>query len=78
MQTTVSNLMKMADSSQKRVKNTVGKGEIAYNDQFLFFPQCFLWQIRKNQGLFGIGLNVTHNIKLVFYKLEKHCKKRRK
>ena len=25
----------------KRVENTVGKGEIARNEQFLMFPQCF-------------------------------------
>ena len=25
----------------KRVENTVGKGEIACYEQFLFFPQCF-------------------------------------
>ena len=25
----------------KRVENTVGKGEIARYEQFLFFPQCF-------------------------------------
>ena len=25
----------------KRVENTVGKGEIARYQQFLFFPQCF-------------------------------------
>ena len=25
----------------KRVKNTVGKGEIACYEQFLLFPQCF-------------------------------------
>ena len=24
-----------------RVENTVGKGEIARNEQFLLFPQCF-------------------------------------
>ena len=24
------------------LKKTVGKGEIARNEQFLFFPQCFL------------------------------------
>ena len=23
-------------------ENTVGKGEIAHNEQFLLFPQCFL------------------------------------
>ena len=25
----------------KRVENTVGKGEIAPQEQFLLFPQCF-------------------------------------
>ena len=25
----------------KRVENTVGKGEIARNEQFLLFPHCF-------------------------------------
>ena len=25
----------------KRVGNTVGKGEIAYEEHFLLFPQCF-------------------------------------
>ena len=25
----------------KRVKSTVGKGEIARHEQFLLFPQCF-------------------------------------
>ena len=25
----------------KKVENTVGKGEIARNEQFLLFPQCF-------------------------------------
>ena len=24
-----------------RVENIVGKGEIAHNEQFLLFPQCF-------------------------------------
>ena len=33
--------MKMAESSQKRMKNTVRKGEIARNEQFLLFLQCF-------------------------------------
>ena len=26
----------------KHFENTVGKGEIARNEQFLLFPQCFL------------------------------------
>ena len=37
---TIANLMKVAESSPNRVENTVGKGEIAY-EQFLLFPQCF-------------------------------------
>ena len=46
-----SNLKESADNNFKfdendkefshRVENTVGKGEIAHNEQFLFFPQCF-------------------------------------
>ena len=32
--------MKMADLSES-VENTVGKGEIARDEQFLLFPQCF-------------------------------------
>ena len=27
---------------KKPFENTVGKGEIAHNEQFLLFPQCFL------------------------------------
>ena len=41
-QTTISNLMQIAESSPKWVENTVGKGE----------------KTRKNQGLFGKGLKV--------------------
>ena len=43
----------------------MGKGEIARYEQFLLFPQCFqktkrlVLQTRKNQGLFGKGLNVS-------------------
>ena len=39
----------------KMVENTEGKGEIARDEQFLLFPQCFkrlVSQTRKNQGLF--------------------------
>ena len=46
----------MVESSPKRVENTVGKGEIARNEQFLLFPQCFqrlVLQTRQNQGLLG-------------------------
>ena len=38
---TISNLLKMAESSPNRLENTVGKGEIARYEQFLPFPQCF-------------------------------------
>ena len=31
--------MKMTESSQKRVENSVGKGEITIYEQFLLFPQ---------------------------------------
>ena len=30
----------------KSFENTVGKGEIAHNEQFLLFPQCFLHFLR--------------------------------
>ena len=33
--------MKIAERFSKSVENTVGKGEIAHNEQFLLFPQCF-------------------------------------
>ena len=33
--------MKMAESSSKWVENPVEKEEIAYDEQFLLFPQCF-------------------------------------
>ena len=44
----------------KWVENTVGKGEIAHNEQFLLFPQCFLTtcttDMKKNKGFFGKSL----------------------
>ena len=44
----------------KQVENTVGKGEIARNEQFLLSRSVFKrleLQTRKNQGLFGKGLS---------------------
>ena len=41
-------------------ENIVGKGEIAHNEQFLLFPQCFL----PNQiivSLFGAGFEKPKN-----------------
>ena len=44
----------------KRVENTVGKGEIARNEQFLLFPQCFqkacFTRRLQKMWLFGNGL----------------------
>ena len=39
--TTISDLMKMAESSPNRLKKTVGKEEIPCYKQFFLFPQCF-------------------------------------
>ena len=37
------NIAKMTISLFDKVKNTVGKGENAGYQHFLFFPQCFPW-----------------------------------
>ena len=50
----------MVERSQ-RVKNNVGKGEIAYYEHFLLFPQCFkdlYYRHIKNKALFVNGLKV--------------------
>ena len=38
----------------KCFENTVGKGEIAHYEQFLFFPQCFLLVLRTFCHLYQI------------------------
>ena len=35
---TILNLKKMGRKASKQVENTVGKGEIAYYEQFILFP----------------------------------------
>ena len=48
----------------KRVKNNVGKGEIAHYEQFLLSHCVFkipVRQTRKNQGLFGKEINESLN-----------------
>ena len=52
--------MKCVRNFPKRLENTVGKGEIARDEQFLLFPLCFQMtcQTRKNQGMFGKGLTL--------------------
>ena len=47
--------MKWAESS-KWVENTVGKGEIALYEQFLFFPKCFQKTCTADKDLSGKGL----------------------
>ena len=45
----------------KRLENTVGKGEIAFNQHFLFSHCVFkryVLQTRKNKGLFWKGVNL--------------------
>ena len=42
----------------KSIENTVGKGEIARNKQFLLFPQCFL-AILENFPSFSSNLKLS-------------------
>ena len=42
MQLTISIWQIVAESYPKGVENTVRKGEIAHDEQFLLFLQCFL------------------------------------
>ena len=77
LQTTILNLMEMAAKFLRRIENTVGKGEIARYYHFLLFPYVFkrlVQQTRKNQGLFGKGLNRSFSL------AEKtlHCKMKKK
>ena len=55
---TILDLMKMAESSPKRVENIVGKGEIACYKRFLLSHSVLkrpILQTRKNKGLLGKG-----------------------
>ena len=36
----------------KSFENTVGKGEIAHNEQFLLFPQCFVYLYIELSAIF--------------------------
>ena len=61
LQTTISNLTNGRKLS-KRAENTVGKGEIARYEQFLFFPQCFqkaFSQGRQKVSLCGNWLRIV-------------------
>ena len=54
-------------------ENTVGKGEIAHNKQFLIFPQCFLpfsrtfCNFSSNLKLSSATLSVWKNLKFVVW-----------
>ena len=57
----------------KQVENTVGKGEIAWYEQFLLLPLCFQKACtadRKNQVLFGKGLTLSHTRKFRLFQAE--------
>ena len=71
LQTTILNLMKIAESSLKRVENTVGKGEMAHYEQFLLSRCVFkklILQTRKNRGFFGKRLRAISPFPAVFSK----------
>ena len=68
----------------KRVKNTVGKGEIAHYEQLILFPQCF-----QKACCCGNGLTFYQTIcrrqnkcdpesEICYGMIRKHCGKRRK
>ena len=48
----------------------MGKEEIARNEQFLLFPQCFQKLLVVDQYLWSKGLNVAQMIKFVFNRIE--------
>ena len=53
---------------QTAFENIVGKGEIARNEQFLLFPQCFLF----NQIIVSPFVRIFHIISLFAAELEEH------
>ena len=59
MQTTISNLIKMTGSSPKQLKTLWEKEKLLVTSNFSFSHSVFkrlVLQTRKNQGLFGKGL----------------------
>ena len=73
---TISNLMKMTESSPKQVENTVGKGEIAMSNFSLSYSvfKRLVLQTCKNQSLFGKGLivNLSMNAYQTLWQKENH------
>ena len=78
---TILNLMKMEESYRKRSKTLREKEKLLVTSNFSFSHSVFkrlVLHTRKNQGLFGKGLNdisvtveVCQNIKCIFYPTEK-------
>ena len=64
----------------KSFENTVGKGEIARNEQFLLFPQCFLYfqrtfpHFHQNQNCRLQTLSVWETLKIVVWERVKNCR----
>ena len=54
------------DQQQRDFENIVGKGEIARNEQFLLFPQCFL----LNQIIVSTYINISDILSLLAAELE--------
>ena len=57
----------MTHQQQTALENIMGKGEIARNEQFLLFPQCFL----LNQVFVSPFVHIFDIISLFAAKLEK-------
>ena len=53
---------------QTAFENNVGKGEIARNEQFLLFPQCFL----LNQIIASLFVHIFHIVSLFVAEFEEH------
>ena len=67
----------------RRVENTLGKGEIAYYEQFLLFPKCFqkaffsgaskgviVWEwVKAGQSSLDLGSNVKRQLQYLSYDL---------
>ena len=59
-------LLQNWDQQQTAFKNIMGKEEIAHNEQFLLFPQCFL----LNQKIVSPFLNIFDTISVFAAELE--------
>ena len=62
---------KNGEKVSKRVENTLEKGEIAHNEQFLFsysvFFERLVHQTYKNKGVFGKGLSTISKSSFTYF-----------